>query len=314
MSQATRTANYCKSAMRVTFLGREVEHRPWTLGAAAGDVEPAFVDHRETDAAGDVVDRVKATRPDVVIALRPDLVPGDALAAETGALALAVVAEEFDVRWETDVWQPTFPAGEPPPRPAGYDRVLATDPLLAREWGAWRSAPLPVDDAYFLPWRTGERTPRVLFLGESTAWRERWLVEPKHHYDLSHYAYGLAGEPLREVLEATNIGVLVRRDVALAAFPPAALLHLAAGHVLLTEPLRPPRGLEPGLDHVEVQAPDQLLHHLHQLRKRPDAFDHVRVRGRERAELFRASVVWPRIVHDLVADVRAFGRSLVHEP
>ena len=294
--------------MRVTFVGREVEHRPWTLGAPAAGIEPAFVDHRETDAADAVLARVRETEPEVVVALRPDLLPGPALAGETGALTLAVATTDLEVHRERDVWRPTLPQPEPPPRPEGYDRVLATDPLLARAWGAWRSAPLPVDDAYYLPFARSDGVPRVLFLGESTAWRERWLIEPKHHYDLSHYAYGLVGEPLREVLEATNVGVLVRRDNQLAAFSRAVLLHLAAGHLLLTEPLRPTRGLEPGLDHVEVQAPDQLLHHLHQIRRRPGAFDHVRARGRERAELFRASLVWPRIVHDLVADVRAFGR------
>jgi hypothetical protein len=33
----------------------------------------------------------------------------------------------------------------------------------------------------------------------------------------------------------------------------------------------------------------------------------VRVRGRRKAEQFRASRVYPRLITDLLADVRAFG-------
>jgi hypothetical protein len=312
--------------VRVTFLGRDVEDRPWTLGAPAGDVVPAFVDHRDTDGPAKIVERVRETRPDVVVALRPRALDGAALRAETGALALAVADDELDTHFGRDVWTVDRPpVGEPPDRPVGYDRVLTTDPQLARAWGAWRSAPLPVDDAFFVGPPAGEspsgrfsrgnrplgRSPydmRLLFLGESTAWRERFLIESKHHYDLSHYAFGLAGEELREVLENTNIGVLVRRDDGITTFPRTAPLHLAAGHLLFTELLRPPRGLEAGLDHVEVHQPDQLLHHLHQVRKRPGAFEHVRIRGRRRAEAFRGSIAWPRLLRDLVADVGAFGR------
>ena len=313
--------------MRVTFLGRDVEDRPWTLGAPAGGVVPAFVDHRDADPAASIVERVRATRPDVVVALRPRSVDSAALRAESGALTLAVADDELDTHFGRDVWTVDRPpAGPPPPKPAGYDRIVTTDPQLAREWDAWRSAPLPVDDAFFLDPSAGQSPPgrfsqgdrplgrstehdmRLLFLGESTAWRERFLIESKHHYDLSHYAFGLAGEELREVLENTNIGVLVRRDDGITTFPRTALLHLAAGHLLLTELLRPPRGLEAGLDHVEVHQPDQLLHHLHQVRKRPGAFEHVRIRGRRRAEAFRGSVVWPRLLRDLAADVEAFGR------
>ena len=296
--------------MRVTFLGREVEHRPWTLGAPAGDVTPAFVDQRETDDPAKLVAAVAATRPDAIVALRPRLLDGATLRAETGALTLAVAGDELDTHFGRDVWTVDRPpAGPLPPRPAGYDRVLATDPLLAREWRAWRSAPLPVDDRFFADPAGGGHAMRLLFLGESTAWRERFLIESKHHYDLSHYAFGLDGDELAEVLANTTIGVLVRRDEGVTTFPRTALLHLAAGHLVLTEPLRPPRGLEPGLDHVEVHQPDQLLHHLHQVRKRPGAFEHVRVRGRRRAEAFRASVVWPRLLHDLAADVGAFGAA-----
>ena len=301
--------------VKVAFVGRSVEHRPWALSAPAGDLVPAFVDVRASTPPQDVLDRIGAEAPDVVIVLAPGLVPG-ALLAELGALKVAVVSEEVPALYETDVWHasPDVDAllaqtaiGDLPL--AAYDRVVATDPLLARASSpdVWRCAPLPVDDALFadeLPTATG-LSP--LFVGESTAFRERWLTDAKHHYELSHYAYGLEGDALLEVLQTHDVGVLVRREAGLATFAPTAGLHLAAGHLLITEPLRPTRGLEPGLDHLVVQEPDQLMHLLYQCRRRPAAFDYVRRRGRIRAEELRASRVWPRLVADLRADVAAFA-------
>jgi hypothetical protein len=300
--------------MRVTFVGREVLDAPHTLTAPAGGVEPAFVDHRGEDLPA----RVAATGPDAVVVLRPLDVPR-AIVEAFAVPTLAVLDEPLAVPFEVDVWAPVRDLAAaldatPAIRDAdlsAYDRVVATDPLVGRaapHLGVWRSAPLPVDDALFLPHRTAPETGvRPLFIGPSSPHREGWLVESKHHYDLTHYAFGLHGARLRRVLAATNVGVVLTPQLGLRAFGRTVGLHLAAGHLLVTEPLVPPRGLEPGLDHLVVEAPDQLIHVLHQLRRRPRAFELVRLRGRHRAEELRASRVWPRLLADLRADVAAFA-------
>jgi hypothetical protein len=304
--------------MRVTFVGRRVLDAPHVLSAPAGGIEPAFVEHRG-DGLGD---RVAATAPDAVVVLRPlDVDPATVRAL--GVPALAVLDEPLAAPFELDVWDPVRDLGEAladtpalaapatAEALAAYDRVLATDPLVARALPAgriWRSAPLPVDDALFLPHRAdADPGVRPLFIGPSNPYRETWLVDSKHHYDLTHYAFGLHGERLRRVLETTTVGVVVRPALGVSAFPRAVGLHLAAGHLLVTEPLVPTRGLEPGLDHLTVHEPDQLIHVLHQLRRRPRAFALVRMRGRHRAEELRASRVWPRLLADLRADVAAFA-------
>ena len=43
------------------------------------------------------------------------------------------------------------------------------------------------------------------------------------------------------------------------------------------------------------------------LRDAPATFHGVRLRGRRKAELYRASRVYPRLLADLDADLRAFG-------
>lgn len=282
--------------MRVTFLGREIDHRPYVLSAPAGGWTPAFVGAGE-DPGPDA---------DVVVVFTPHEVDGAALKAQTGALTLAVITDTGFAPGVQDVWAPGGALPAAPALPEGYDRVLVTDPLLARAAGAWRSAPLPVDDARFADVTPASGPPRIVFHGEDTEWRSFWLPDLVEHYGLVHVR---PGEPVDDAFAAATVGLCLRTDRQRPAFPADALLHLAAGRLLLTEPLRPPRGLEPGLDHVEVREPIDALHVLHQVRRRPAAFEHVRMRARTRMELFRASVVWPRILADLKADVAAYAAA-----
>ena len=50
------------------------------------------------------------------------------------------------------------------------------------------------------------------------------------------------------------------------------------------------------------------------LRRDATVWHAVRVRGRRKAEQFRASRVYPRLVADLLADVRAFGSRASASP
>ena len=75
------------------------------------------------------------------------------------------------------------------------------------------------------------------------------------------------------------------------------------------EPLSPTHGLEPGIDYLEFAEPDELLCMLRTVSRHPEAYRRVRVRGRRKAEQYRASRVWPRLVEDAFADVEAFGTS-----
>jgi hypothetical protein len=304
--------------LRVAFVGRAVEDAWAVPSQTYGTLVPTWVEHRE--GADGLAEALRDAEPDVVVVFRPHRVPAGVI-TETGKPALAVLPDPIGFPWgDFEVWNTDleyFPgaievSGGPdalvPPFPRGeYARVIACDPHIARvkpELGVWRSPPLPVDDALFVDPRPPARPPRPLFIGESSEQREQFLIWPKHGYDLSHYASGLAGERLRNVLARTNVGVTLR-PLFHNTFHPMAPLHLAAGHLLVTQPLVPSRGLEPGLDHVQIEAPDQLMRVLDQLRDRPAAYDRVRIRGRFKAEGFRASRVWPRLLGDFALDLAA---------
>jgi hypothetical protein len=304
--------------VRVVYVGRAVEERKWTLTAPVAGLVPGFVDHR----ARDVVEQVSALSPDVVVVFGPQRLPRG-LAAALPAPTVAYVLEPLEVHYKkpgsSDPWRVgdeldseiarrwldvagAFDAAE-------YDRIITADPRVARLRDGpeiWRSPPLPVDDALYRSTDEPLRGARPLFIGESTEYREWFLLEAKHNYDLRHYAFGLAGERLAQVLDGTTVGVVLPSG-PFNTFEPTAPLHLAAGHVLLTAPLVPSRGLESGLDHVTIQGIGELLHHLFEITTQAAGYEIVRQRGRVRAEEFRASRIWPRLIGDLLLDLDAFG-------
>jgi len=255
--------------VRVAFLGPAASTAVHALHTAAGGLVPTSLDVRAGVDAEVLGAELRALAPHVVVALDPGAVPVAALAGLRAATLAAAPAE-------------------------GYDRAL----------GAWRALPLPVADALFAPVRRSASPPRVVFCGASTPHREGVLVGAKHVHEVVHWAHGLSLDRLVAVLGAADVGIALRPSAA-DGFAESALLHLAAGHLLLAERLTPPFGLEPGIDHLTFRSPGELLFLLDGLRLRPDAFERVRLWGRAKAEGYRASVVWPRIVGDLLRELAA---------
>jgi len=304
--------------LRVAFVGQEAYFSSCAMPAPAGGVTPSFVDHR---AGGDPEPMLRALReqaPDVVVVFRPEIVPPGAFAA-LDAVTLGFTTEPLP----RDV-------GAAQPHPdllvrlqelAGtdmtqFDRVVSFDPLsapAAAQVGVdiWRSLPLPVSDrVYGTAPRHPAPRPRIAFIGYSTAHRERYLVEAKHHHDVLHFASGLFGDRLLEQFGRTDVAINLHGE-PYPTFENRVSLHLAAGHLVLSEPLSPTHGLEPGIDFLEFSSPDGLLGLVDGVHAQPDAFRAVRLRGRRKAEQFRASRVWPRLLADLQVDVAAFGTRRV---
>jgi hypothetical protein len=82
-----------------------------------------------------------------------------------------------------------------------------------------------------------------------------------------------------------------------------ALTALAQGRLLISEPLTPTRGLEPGIDYIEGRLFEDLQLAVENAVRRPDAFTRMRLRGRRKAELFRSSTVIARLAGDLLLEL-----------
>jgi hypothetical protein len=255
----------------------------------------------ETTGSGDIertLAAVDAFRPHVSVIFDPASVSVDALRALPGVTLGVLVAGA--------------PAGPATRTLDGLDRLVCFDPALTCERSGageiWRAIPPPVSDLLYGEVRPLHRAPRAISIGRSSAHRERMLTPAKHHHDLLQAIHGVSGEPLGELLGEYDVGVYFAREPG-GGFGHQVGLHLAAGQLLLSEELTPMHGLERNIDYLQVDSPDGLVWLLDRLGRFPEMHQRVRVRGRLKAEQYRASRLFARLTHDLLADVAAFGAN-----
>jgi hypothetical protein len=132
------------------------------------------------------------------------------------------------------------------------------------------------------------------------------LLPAKHHCDLLQVLHGLSGAELVELLNDYDVGVYVGPEDG-GGFGWQVGAHMAVGQLLISDRLMPSHGLEPNIDYLQVTSPDELVWVLERLGRFPEMHDAIRVRGRLKAEQYRASRMFARVSHDLLADVAAFG-------
>jgi hypothetical protein len=297
--------------LRLAFVGQSTYFQACALGDECEEIETSFVDFRAGADSTAMLTALAAFDPHVVVAFRPEILPAGVLDALERAATIGFLTEPLprlsddahaDLERRLDDLKATD-AGN-------FDRLITFDPLIASSADAyapvWRSLPLPVADLFYAPVRPSGPKPGVLFIGRSTPHREDYLVGAKHEFDILHVAHGVDGPRLHELLAQHEVGINLHNE-PYPSFENRVCLHLAAGHLVLSEPLSPTHGLEPGIDFVEVRQPRDLHHAIWTVRRHPRAYDRIRYRGRAKAEHYRASRVYPRLLHDLYLDLGAFG-------
>ena len=286
------------------------------LSSPSGGLEPIFVDHRGGADADTLRRRLADAAPDVVVVFRPEIVaPG--LFDDLDALTLGFSTEPLPREAAAHPDQLVRLGELAHADPSQFDRIVTFDPLSAAAAAGhvpvWRSLPLPVDDRFYAPVGAWRRPPRPVFVGYATEHRERFLIDAKHEFDVLHVAWGLHGDALRELFARTDIALNVHHS-DYPSFENRVLLHLAAGHLVISEPLSPHHGLRPGVDLLEARTPQELRHAIRSVRAVPAGYGPIRQAGRRSAERFRASRVWPRLIADLVRDVACFGSLRAPRP
>ena len=259
--------------LRLAFVGRSAVHAARALDQHDERLRTAFVDWREGD-PGELLGALRRERPHVVVVFEPAALP-EGIFAGLDAFTIGV-----------------GPEGLSSP---DLDRV--------------RPLTLPVADRYFAEVAPIRGKLRSLFVGRSSKHREAWLDNPKYFHDVLHVAEGMDAGRLEDLLREHHVGIALHERPKEPGFLETVPLHLAAGHLVVSEKLTPSHGLEAGIDYIEVDHPRDLLDVIYTLERFPAMHDRIRIRGRMKAEQFRASVVWPRLVHDLMLDLRSFGTS-----
>ncbi len=299
------------STLRLAFVGQSTYFQACALGGESPDIESVFLDFRAGADATAMLAALHAFDPDVVVAFRPEIVPPGAFDALERAATIGFLTEPLPRSDDAGHADLERRLGDLEATDVGnFDRLISFDPLIASAADAyapvWRSLPLPVADVFYAPVRPARANPGVLFVGRSTTHRENYLIEAKHRFDLLHIAHGVDGAKLRALFEEHEVGINLHNE-PYPSFENRVCLHLAAGHLVISEPLSPTHGLEPGIDFLEVRQPRELLHAIWTLHRHPGTYDRIRYRGRVKAEQFRASRVYPRLLHDLYLDLAAFG-------
>jgi hypothetical protein len=295
--------------LRFAQVGQSTYFEACALDGSLDEVETIFVDFRAGADPAPVRNALDRFAPHVVLVFRPEIVPPGFFSG-VNAATVGFLTEPLP-RAGSDHPDLRRRLGDLEATDAGnFDRLISFDPHIADTAASiadiWRSIPLPVADRLYAPVRKQSARPRLLFVGRSTPHREDILVAAKHQYDLLHVAHGADVEMLERLFAEHDIGINLHNE-PYPSFENRVCLHLAAGHLVLSERLSPTHGLEPDIDFVEISRPEQVVHILHVLETYPGSYDRVRIRGRAKAELFRASLVYPRLIHDLYLDLAAFG-------
>lgn len=286
---------------RIAFLGPQV----WLDGCCPPGVTERLTSTRvEFDARFDATRALVAVRdfePQVTVVFDPVGMPPELLGALPGVTLGVLVGG--------------VPSNRSAQAIGHLDRVVSFRPALTGKelavgGGAgprvWRAIPPPVSDAMFGEVRRLEDGPRAITVGRYTRYREAMLSFAKHEHDLLQVVHGVTGGALVELLRECDVGVYVAPAQG-GGFGHQVGMHLAAGHLLLSERLMPAHGLERNIDYLQFYSREELAWTLLRMRRFPDMHHRIRVRGRLKAEQFRASRVFSRITHDLLADVAAFG-------
>lgn len=298
------------SQRRLAFVGQGIYFAPCALDSDAPGLESGFFEYREGEDPAAMLAAVRAFEPDVAFFFKPELVPAGLL-RELACVTVGYATEPLpslaaSPHRDLAVRRSSFARLDP----ANFDRMLVYNSGIAKSVSAlmpvWRCVPLPVADRYYREPQPTFRRPRVIFVGRSTEHRESLLLDSKHRYDVVHIAHGVGPVELETIADTYDVGINLHNE-SYPNFENRVCLHLAAGHLVLSEPLTPTMGLEPGIDFIQFESSGELSRHIGELVRSPDLHLRVRIRGRQKAELFRASRVYPSLVDDLLHDIAVFG-------
>jgi hypothetical protein len=306
-------ADHGAGRRRVAFVGQSTFFRACVPPERTPALETTFIEFREGKDPAPMRGALHRFAPDAVVVFRPETLPAGTL-ADVRAPIVGFLTEPV----------PRTLSGRPHPDlakrgrdlerldPANIDRLVSFDPLIApvaeRVFPVWRSLPIPVADHLFAE-PAALRVPlQLVFVGRSTPHRETFLRPIKASYDVLHVAFGAGVDELEGLLAEHDVTLNLHNE-PYPSFENRVCLHLAAGHLVISEPLSPAHGLTAGEDYLEIRTPDELLATLRYVESDPARADAIRRSGRAKAEEFRASTAFAQLVGDLLADVQINGSA-----
>jgi hypothetical protein len=169
---------------------------------------------------------------------------------------------------------------------------------------------LPVATGAWTAMRGAERANNwdVVFLGRSTTHREKHFLPLKRDFRFLHIAHGITGKDILPYYHASTIGLNVHPESELMWEPRVQQL-MAAGLLVVSEPISPNEILEPGEHFIETNDPAATYQICKEIVEDPRQFEHIRRAGYERVgNLLSARKIWPSLISGCLGG--AFPRPL----
>lgn len=314
--------------IKIAFVGQRTYFESASLSTQTNLIEPYFLDFRSGTDSSSLLARLFQLKPDVMIVFRPEIYP-NSIFSEINALKIGWFTEptirlnqntntqqyshpieEFDVELNSRLvdaaindltrrFEQTKELDS-----SQFDLYISYDPYVAESINSqivpiWKSLPLPVDDLYFSDPKNSQVPPRIGFFGRPTEHRDQYLNKFLHEFDIRYFAHGVFGNDMKMAFENLEVGINIHNERYLN-YENRVSLHLAASHLVISEPLSPTHGLEAGSDFIEFQNPTDFEIILREIWQYPDAFMQTRLNGRRKAEYFRASAVYDKLINELV--------------
>ena len=315
--------------LRLAFVGQRVYFHYCALEAPADGVEPAFFDFRFGGRVDELLAGLEAFAPHVVFVWRPEIVPAGAFDG-LDAVTVGYLTEPLPAAGRR--------CSAPRPRaapgvPASRRRLqLRPHRQLRSARGAGRRphrAACGAPSRSRSPTRSSRRCapPPAARRSSSPAGppthRDAYLDPVKHDFDVVHLAHGVTDEHLIAFLREVDVGVNLHNE-PYPTFENRVSVYLAAGVLVISEPVSPRHGLQPGhrlpRGHgalAPVGAGHRRRPHARRLPQRPPERPRARPsasapRGSTRAS---AATCWPTSGHSAPrAGARRPLPCLRHEP
>lgn len=257
-------------------------------------------------------------RPDISICFRPEYFSKELLAALSG-IKVGISTEPFpkcvDGKFYYSLDSISRFRNLLQAAPLGFDFIFHYDSSslsFMAEMGINLSGTvaLPVATRTWTPPRGAERanTWDVVFLGRSTTHREKHFLPLKRDLRFLHISHGIMGKDMLPFYHASTIGLNIHSEPELMWEPRVQQL-MAAGLLVVSEPISPNEILVPGEHFIETSDPSSTYEICKKIAKDPGQFEHIRRAGYERVgDLLSAHQVWSSLISGCLEG--AFPRPL----
>jgi hypothetical protein len=123
----------------------------------------------------------------------------------------------------------------------------------------------------------------MFFSGRSTPHRDKFFGPLKRDFNFLHINHGVAGPDLLDFIHQCRVTLNVHAENEISWEPRTQFL-IAAGSLLISEPLSPTCPLRPGIDFIEVNDPWKMYETCEQIITNYNTYKHIAENGRKRIE------------------------------